>query len=93
MPIELGLDDAVVRVKLPDLPVIQAQLPRDPTVRVIAVAAPANLAEVQERIDLAVAEVQSQVADALEEHIESPEPHPAYDDMHSFRLIFENHLI
>lgn len=29
----------------------------------------------------------------LQEHIIAPEPHPAYDDMQSLRLLFENGLI
>lgn len=30
---------------------------------------------------------------ALEDHIAAEEPHPAYDDLPSFTLIFENGLI
>jgi hypothetical protein len=31
--------------------------------------------------------------DALAAHVIAPEPHPAYDDMASLTLIFENHLV
>lgn len=31
--------------------------------------------------------------DAIVTHVMDPTPHAAYDDAHSFRLLFENHLV
>lgn len=33
------------------------------------------------------------VADAIQEHVDAPDPHPVYDDLASFTLLFENGLV
>jgi hypothetical protein len=94
MPIELG-DGATVRVTPPGVPRVLTDPPGRPTVRVLPSPGPpgpdgdqgdpgppADLAEVQQRID-----------DALITHVIDPEPHPAYDDMPSLTLLFENRLV
>lgn len=43
---------------------------------------PADLSDVQQRVD-----------DAMTVHVIDPEPHPAYDDMPSLTLLFENRLV
>lgn len=37
--------------------------------------------------------VQELVDDAIETHVQAPTPHPAYDDLPSFTLLFENGLV
>jgi len=43
--------------------------------------------------DLSSAELQGIIDATLMVHVDEPEPHPAYDDMPTLRLIFENGLI
>ena len=39
------------------------------------------------------ADLEAAISVVVEEHIQSPEPHPAYDDLPSFTLLFENGLV
>ena len=37
--------------------------------------------------------IQEMIDDTVEVHVSAPAPHPAYDDLPSFTLLFENGLV
>ena len=39
------------------------------------------------------ADLEAAVSVVVEEHVQAVEPHPAYDDLPSFTLLFENGLV
>lgn len=76
-------DGTLVDVTGPALPLVEVTGPDGTTVSITVPAA--TLA------DLAAETTARQDADAA--HVIDPAPHPAYDDLPSFALLFENGLI
>lgn len=91
----------VVSAAPPVLPVLQADLPGQAPVSATVVPVPgpqgsaADLTEADlERVIAEATEVTAEVlAGALVDHINSPAPHQAYDDLPSLTLIFENGIV
>jgi hypothetical protein len=93
-PVSTG---TAVSVAVPEVPLIEASppLPSDTAVAVVPVPGPAGQgAELTpEALEEVVVRTTVATGTALTEHIGDPTPHPAYDDLPSLRLLFENGLV
>lgn len=88
---ELVLPGRVV-VRPPDTPRIEKGAPNPDRVLVVPVSGPRGLPG----LDGAAANITTILALADQQialHVADPEPHPAYDDIPSLVLLFENRLV
>lgn len=84
---DLGLPgEEFVRVVVPEAPVIQMPVPAPANTVVVPVPGPPGPAGNPFIF-------QEMVNEAIDDHVNAPEPHPAYDDLPSLVLLFENGLI
>lgn len=92
---DIRLDGQVtVTVEQPEAPLIVTGLPTLPSgLAVVPVPGPPGTAVLQADRDRIVAQAAEAVTVLLDQHVTDPTPHPAYDDMQSLRLIFENGLV
>ena len=85
-------DGTTVTVAPPSLPAVTTAPPAAPSVVVLPVTGPAGPQGTPgDANDLTV--VETMIEGAVQVHVVTPEPHPAYDDLPSLRLLFENGLV
>lgn len=83
--IDLGVPGALEVVVPSGVPeVFELQVPSSPTATLVTVAGPPGPPG---------ADGSGGDSTALQAHIDSPTPHPAYDDLPSLSLLFENGLV
>lgn len=90
-------DPPEIVLEPPPIPEIRIDPPESDTIHVVAVPGPPGddgpPGEPGPPGGISESAAQDMIDTSIGVHVAAPEPHPAYDDLPSIRLIFENGLI